>query len=83
MSSPREPGRPRAACHAAPRRRPARERGEIGRRQPRDVCPARQRLLDPDHEAFVEWFVAYWRRHGTQLFLADHANEKEETRQNV
>lgn len=83
MSSPREPGRQRAACHAAPRRRPARQLGEIGRRQPRDVCPARQRLLDPDHEAFVEWFVAYWRRHGTQLFLTDHADEKEAPAQNV
>jgi len=81
-SSPREPGRPQATCHA--RRRSARQRGDISRRrQPRDVCPARQRLLDPDHEAFVEWFVAYWRRHGAQLFLTDHANEKEAPAQNV
>jgi hypothetical protein len=32
-----------------------------------DVCPGRQRLLDPDHEAFVEWFVAYWRQRGAQV----------------
>jgi hypothetical protein len=83
MSSPREPGRPRAACHPAPRRRSARQRGTVSRRQPRDVCPARQRLLDPDHEAFVEWFVAYWRRHGGQLFATDQANEKEAPAQNV
>jgi hypothetical protein len=28
-------------------------------------------LLDPDHEAFVDWFVTYWRHHGTQLFAGE------------
>jgi hypothetical protein len=28
-------------------------------------------LLDPEHEAFVEWFVAYWRRRGARLFASD------------
>jgi hypothetical protein len=34
----------------------------------RDICPQRRRLPDPDHEAFVEWFVAYWRSRGAQPF---------------
>lgn len=71
MSSPHEPARPQAARCAAGRRRPGstRRRGRSHqRRQPRDACPQRQRLLDSDHEAFVEWFVAYWRRHGSDLF---------------
>jgi hypothetical protein len=34
-------------------------------------------LLDPDHEAFVEWFVAYWRRHGAQLFAGQTTRGKE------
>ena len=45
-------------------------------RQPRDLCPQQRRLLDPDHEAFVDWFVTYWRRHGAQLF-AGQPTEKE------
>ena len=39
-----------------------------GLRQARDVCPRHRRLPDPEHEAFVEWFVAYWRNGGAQLF---------------
>jgi hypothetical protein len=37
-------------------------------RPARDLCPRRARLLDPDHEAFAEWFVAYWRQRGAELF---------------
>jgi hypothetical protein len=37
----------------------------------RDTCAARPRLLDLEHEAFVEWFVAYWRRRGDRLFASD------------
>jgi hypothetical protein len=33
-------------------------------------------LLDPDHEAFVDWFVAYWRRHGAQLLASDTADKE-------
>jgi hypothetical protein len=40
------------------------------------VCPQRQRLPDPDHEAFVEWFVAYWRSRGAQLFTDHPAGEE-------
>jgi hypothetical protein len=46
------------------------------------VCPQRQRLLDPDHEAFVDWFVVYWRRHGAQLFTGQ-TTEKEAHEPNV
>jgi hypothetical protein len=42
-----------------------------GSRQARDVCPQHRRLPDPDHEAFVGWFVAYWRTGGTQLFTTE------------
>lgn len=42
-----------------------------GSRQVRDVCPQRRRLPDPDHEAFVEWFVAYWRSRGAELFTTE------------
>jgi hypothetical protein len=62
------PGRRRAtSARTSTRSLPARSR---------DVCTARQRLLDPEHEAFVDWFVAYWRRRGAQLF-ASHATETE------
>jgi hypothetical protein len=39
------------------------------------MCPKRQRLLDPDHEAFVDWFVTYWRQRGARL-LAGQTIEK-------
>jgi len=78
MSNPREDPGGRAACPARGRRRAASTRGNqrSRQRQPRDVCPQRRRLLDPDHEAFVDWFVLYWRRHGTQLFT-HQTTEKE------
>jgi hypothetical protein len=44
-------------------------------RRSRDMCPKRQRLLDPDHEAFVDWFVTYWRQRGARL-LAGQTIEK-------
>ncbi len=78
MSDPHEhPGGP-AACPAEGRRRPATAVGSkrSRRRQPRDVCPQRRRLPDPDHEAFVDWFVVYWRRNGAQLFTGQ-TTEKE------
>jgi hypothetical protein len=83
MNGPHEPDRPRAACREAGRRRSVSQRQTSRqRRQPRDACPQRRRLLDPDHEAFVEWFVAYWRGHGAQLFT-DQATEKENHEPNV
>jgi len=75
--SPSEPDGRRAACGTAGRRRSANQRqGACRGRQPRDVCPQRQRLPDPDHEAFVEWFVAYWRSRGAQLFTDHPAGEE-------
>jgi hypothetical protein len=80
MNSPSEPDRPRAACRAAGRRRSANQRQTCHRRrQPRDACPQRQRLLDPDHEAFVEWFVAYWRRRGSDLFANQSVTKEAST----
>jgi hypothetical protein len=69
----------RAACRAPSRRRAASKRASTRARQPRsrDTCPERQRLLDPDHEAFVDWFVSYWRGNGAQLFAADQPTSKE------
>jgi hypothetical protein len=51
------------------RRRPSNARGLARSHQhpARDVCPRRQRLLEPDHEAFVDWFVAYWRQRGARV----------------
>jgi hypothetical protein len=57
------------ACRAPSRRRAATRRASTARKsRSRDTCPERRRLLDPDHEAFVDWFVTYWRRDGAQLF---------------
>lgn len=57
-------------CRTPGRCRPANQNGSARRRnvRTRDACPERPRLLDPDHEAFVEWFVSYWRRQGAKLF---------------
>jgi hypothetical protein len=75
--NPSEPEDQRAACRTAGRRRAVNQRQSASRgRQPRDVCPQRQRLPDPDHEAFVEWFVAYWRRRGAQLFTDQDTREE-------
>jgi len=75
--SPSESDGQRAACRTAGRRRAANQHQSAGRgRQPRDLCPQRQRLPDPDHEAFVEWFVAYWRRRGAQLFTDQATGEE-------
>lgn len=70
MSDSHQQPRRGAKCRAADRRRAASSRrGErSSARQPRDICPRRARLLDPDHEAFAEWFVAYWRQRGAELF---------------
>ncbi len=78
MSGPRERPRSRAACPATRERTAT---GTLANRRPskrlaRDVCPQRRRLPDPDHEAFVDWFVTYWRRNGAQLFISQ-TTEKE------
>lgn len=73
-----DPGR-RAArgCPTSGRQRPgSTHRPRQLQRQVRSACPQRRRLPDPDHEAFVEWFVAYWRRRGSDLF-ADQSATKE------
>jgi hypothetical protein len=66
------------ACAAPGRRRAATKRAAARSRQARsrDTCPERQRLLDPDHEAFVDWFVTYWRRNGAQLFAGQTTNKE-------
>lgn len=68
-------------CSARSRRRPASARRHTKslQRPVRDVCPQRSRLLDPDHEAFVEWFVAYWRGQGAQLFAGQPMTEEVHT----
>jgi hypothetical protein len=72
MSSAEPPDQP-AACATRGRRRAAAKRlnARSSRPRARDTCPERPRLLDPDHEAFVDWFVAYWRSRGAQLFAND------------
>jgi hypothetical protein len=67
----------REACQAPSRRRAANKRTSTARQsRSRDTCPERQRLLDPDHEAFVDWFVTYWRRNGAQLFTNEQASKE-------
>jgi hypothetical protein len=70
MSDAHEHPPRRGTCRATSRRRAAvSPRDERPRMRPaRDVCPRRARLLDPDHEAFAEWFVAYWHQRGAELF---------------
>jgi hypothetical protein len=70
MSNPEQPapGRRRAA--------PARAHARSRQQRSRDICPDRPRLLDPDHEAFVDWFVTYWRSHGEQLFATDTVSKE-------
>ena len=46
-------------------------------RQSRDLCPQHRRLPNPDHEAFVDWFVLYWRQRGARLFAGQPTDEKE------
>lgn len=43
----------------------------------RDTRPERARMLDPEHEAFVAWFVLYWRSHGAQLLACRTTTGKE------
>lgn len=66
MSAPRKRRRRPTACVTAGGQGAGRRVRRSGSRQARDVCPQRRRLPDPDHEAFVEWFVAYWRSRDTQ-----------------
>lgn len=68
--------RPDAECAG---RRRTNTAGQARHERSRDVCPERPRLLDPDHEAFATWFVAYWRSRGAQLF-ADEATKEEARR---
>lgn len=65
------------ACAATGRRRTATKRAATTRKsRSRDTCPERQRLLDPDHEAFVDWFVTYWRRNGAHLFAGQTTSKE-------
>ena len=74
VSTPeKQPNTNPRACQAPGRRRSASARASTRPHaaRSRDTCPARPRLFDPEHEAFVEWFVAYWRRRGARLFASD------------
>jgi hypothetical protein len=66
--SEEQPTTPPAACPTPGRRHPNRTRARQRPSRSRDTCPGRRRLSDPEHEAFVEWFVQYWRRQGAELF---------------
>jgi hypothetical protein len=64
-------------CRTPSRRRAAAKRASTTRRpRSRDKCPERSRLLDPDHEAFVDWFVTYWRHNGAQLFASQTTSKE-------
>jgi hypothetical protein len=65
--TPSEPFQDPGACTQPGRRRqhPVKRTAPTRRRQPRDVCPQRVQLLDGDHQAFVDWFVSYWRQRET------------------
>lgn len=76
MHDEQRPPRHHGDCRAAERRHADRTGRRTGPRRSRDACPERPRLPDPDHEAFVQWFVAYWRSNGTQL-LVGQPNAKE------
>ncbi len=78
MSDPEKQPNQQAACAATGRRRTATKRANARSRpaRSRDACPQRQRLLDPDHEAFVDWFVTYWRRNGAQLFAGQTTSKE-------
>lgn len=76
MHDEQHPPQPRRGCGAAERRHANRASRRAGPRRSRDACPERSRLPDPDHEAFVQWFVTYWRSNGTQL-LVGQPNAKE------
>jgi hypothetical protein len=77
MSDAEDQPNQQAACRTPSRRRAATRRTRTSRQsRSRDTCPERQRLPDPDHEAFVDWFVTYWRHNGAQL-LASQTTSKE------
>jgi hypothetical protein len=77
MSDAEDQPSQQAACAATGRHRAATKRASTARQsRSRDTCPERQRLLDPDHEAFVDWFVTYWRRNGAQLFAGQTTSKE-------
>jgi hypothetical protein len=77
MSDPENKPNQEGDCAATGRRRTATKRASTARKaRSRDTCPERPRLLDPDHEAFVDWFVTYWRRNGAQLFAGQATNKE-------
>lgn len=76
-----DPGRrPARSCPTSSRQRPgSTHRPRQPQRQVRSACSQCRRLSDPDHEAFVEWFVAYWRRRGSDLFAEQSATKEAST----
>jgi hypothetical protein len=77
MSQPEEqPNTAPDGCPAPGRRYPNRAKTRPRQARSRDTCPERRRLADPEHEAFVEWFVQYWRRHGAELFAVQITSEE-------
>jgi len=71
MSTPeQQPAAPGRACSQRRRRRSESmgASARVRRKRSRNACPERDRMLDPEHEAFVAWFVQYWRQRGAFLF---------------
>lgn len=64
-------------CPESGRRRAAnaRKRTATRTRPSRNRCDAHRRLPDPDHEAFIDWFVTYWHQRGAELFNDKPAEE--------
>ena len=60
--------RPRAGARRRRRPESTEASARVHRKRSRDACPERARMLDPDHEAFVAWFVQYWSQRGASLF---------------
>ncbi len=78
MSEPMQHGTPKRSCSQRRRRRPenAQASARVRRKRSRDACPQRARMLDPDHEAFVAWFVQYWSQRGASLFESQPAGKE-------
>lgn len=76
MSQPEEQPDTPPTAYPVPGRRHHHRAARARRPRSRDTCPRRRRLADPEHEAFVDWFVQYWHRHGTELFAAQNTGEE-------
>ena len=62
--------------HTARRRGGPRARADLRCPAKRGRACERPRALAPDHEAFADWFVSYWRRRGARVFAQRAPDEK-------